>query len=135
MTTSAILFSSTMNNTMRCWVVGARCPTQFCHGYNATICYEQVNKTEQATITKFLCPPINLCITNGCPDLQQLLTPAYLNLTDPNYYDINCLDEDGTNYGIEQIPLRSSGSSMRGDTLIALLAIGISLFVCGSFSV
>jgi hypothetical protein len=133
-TTSAILFSSTMNSTLQCWAAGAQCPTQFCHGYNATICYEQVNKTEQATITKFLCPPINLCIATGCPDLQQLLRPAYLNLTAPNHYDINCL-EVGTNYAIEQISPASSRGSMRGDTLIVLMAIGISLFVCGSFSV
>jgi hypothetical protein len=131
--TSVILFSSTMNSTMRCQIVGAQCPTQFCHGYNATICYEQVNKTEQATITNFLCPPINLCSTTGCHDLWQLLTPAYMNLTGSNSYDINC--EDGTISAVAHTPLRSSGSSIRRDTLVALIAIGISLLVCGSASI
>jgi hypothetical protein len=123
-----------MNSTMQCWVAGARCPTQFCNGYNATICYEQVNKTEKATTTNFLCPPINLCITTGCANLQQLLTPAYLNLKSPNHYDVQCL-EKGISYGKVQISPASSRGSMRGDALVVLMAIGISLFVCGSFSV
>jgi hypothetical protein len=125
-----------MDSTTQCWLGDARCPTQFCHGYNVTLCYEQVNKTEQVVITKFLCPSINLCITTGCPDLQQLLTPAYLNLTGSNKYDLTCVDKENANEGVAvQISPASSRGSMRGDTLVVLMAIGISLFVCGSFSV
>jgi hypothetical protein len=137
-TTSTILFPSIMNSTrtstMKCWSSSPTCPTQACHNYNATICYEQINKTEHGSTTNFFCPSINLCIVPGCVDLQTLMTPNYLNLTSPNKYDINCQDE-GTTYAIEQISSVGSRGAIRGDTLVALMAIGISLLVCGSVSI
>lgn len=116
------------------WVNPNNCPWQACPNYNAKIYFEYVTKDSLATYTRYSCSPINLCFAANCYDLQNYMTPAYLKLTGYNKYDIQC-EKDGISVPLVQIALPSSGRSIRGDTLVALIAIGISLLVCGSVSI
>jgi hypothetical protein len=124
-----------MNSSANAWVDANSCPWQACPNYNAMIYYANVTIYGGGGAgTNYSCPSINLCIAANCNDLPDYMTPTYLNLTGPNKYAIEC-EKDGISVPLVQISLPSSGRSIRGDTLVALIAIGISLLVCGSASI
>jgi hypothetical protein len=63
------------------------------------------------------------------------MTPGFLNMTGDNKFDIGCEKGDDISVPLKQVSIAGSGSSMMGDTLVILFAVGISLLVCGSISI
>lgn len=63
------------------------------------------------------------------------MTPGFLNLTGDNKFDIGCKKGDDISVPLKQVSIVGSGSSMKGDTLAVLFAVGISLMLCGSISI
>lgn len=124
-----------MNINMNCHSDTFHCPAQACPNYNATICYEQITENGPRSSTNYSCPSINLCIATDCYALQDIMTPGFLNLTGDNKFDIGCKKGDDISVPLKQVSIVGSGSSMKGDTLAVLFAVGISLMLCGSISI